>query len=327
MKSFLKSLLWLIAIGCVILVALTCWESKVLPRLLFGEEYRVSVRMRVPLPPKSVADKGAHSTLVRSPSNLILDAALQQPGIAQLECMKHATDKKAWLLDHLEIGYAGSDLNTMEIALTGKDPEEMKKILMAIQQANFDRVAAVDSELNERRIATLKQACENTEKVLTRKKIQFRTLSDQLGAPDASAAKYACIYAMETVATLRNQVIQLRSSIAGLDRKVALLKGRASITDDEDALKKINGEIELARADREVYEAQRETADKALEQAVERLDNLNRGTAEMTDLGGELDRIEKMYRQMSNQLAEWEIESRLSPLVQPASEPVVKRIR
>lgn len=171
-------------------------------------------------------DRNAQATLIRS--GLVLDTALQQPGIAQLNCLKNVTDKKNWLIQNLQVGYLGSS-EILQIAISGEDPEELVKILLAVRLAYMDRVVAVDRELDMRRRMTLEQAYKNTEKVITRKRIQYRTLADQLGAPDSQAARYASIYALETVAMLRNQVNALRSQISGLDRKIALLKGRLSM--------------------------------------------------------------------------------------------------
>ncbi len=176
-------------------------------------------------------DRNAQATLIRS--SIVLDTALQQPGIAQLNCLKNATDKKNWLIQNLQVGYLGSS-EILQIAISGEDPDELVKILMAVRLAYMDRVVAVDRELDMRRRMTLEQAYKNTEKMITRKRIQYRTLADQLGTPDSQTARYANIYALETVATLRNQVNALRAQISGLERKIALTKGRMSMLPAEE---------------------------------------------------------------------------------------------
>lgn len=171
-------------------------------------------------------DRNAQATLIRSA--LVLDTALQQPGIAQLNCLKNAVDKKDWLIKNLQVGYLGSS-EILQIAISGEDPDELVKILLAVRLAYMDRVVAVDRELDMRRRMTLEQAHKNTEKLITRKRLQYKTLADTLGTPDSQTARYANIYALETVATQRNQVNALRSQINGLERKVLLLKGRMQL--------------------------------------------------------------------------------------------------
>ena len=165
-------------------------------------------------------DRGAQATLIRS--NIVLGTALQQPGIAQLDCLKNEKDKPGWLSKNLRVGYIGNT-EILQIAISGKKPEDLVKILLAVRTAYMEEVVAVDRELDIQRRAVLDKAHKNLEKMITRKEIQYRNLADQLGAADSKTAKYANIYALETVASLRSKISQLQSTINGLDRRIALM--------------------------------------------------------------------------------------------------------
>ncbi|MDO4575019.1 MAG: polysaccharide biosynthesis tyrosine autokinase [Planctomycetia bacterium] len=171
-------------------------------------------------------DRNAQATLIRS--SIVLGTALQQPGIAQLDCLRNEKDKTNWLASHLNVGYLGGT-EILQIAISGEKPEELVKILLAVRQAYMEEVVAVDRDMDVQRRSILERAYKNLEKMITRKEIQYKNLADQLGAADSRTAQYANIYALENVSTLRGKVNELRSTINGMDRRIALLNARMGL--------------------------------------------------------------------------------------------------
>ena len=176
--------------------------------------------------PHYLNDRNAQVTLIRS--HLVLDTALQQPGIAQLSFLKDEKDRTGWLIKNLDVKFVG-DSEILQIAITGEHPEELVQILLAVRAAYMDQVVSVDRDMDMRRRMTLEQAYKNMGKLVERKDIQVRNLQEQLGAPGSQTARYANIFALETVDSLRNQVNSLLAEITGLNRKIAILRGRLAL--------------------------------------------------------------------------------------------------
>ncbi len=179
-------------------------------------------------------DRDAQPALMRS--RLVLEVAIKRPGIAELTCLKNEEtddDKINWLMKNLEAGYLGSS-EILQISITGRDPDELMKIVDAVRQAYMEAVVAKGRELDAQRLATLEQACTKTEEMFNKMVAEYQELSNKLGVADPQAARYANIYALETVGTLRNQANVQRTKISGLERRMAILKGRMSLLPEEE---------------------------------------------------------------------------------------------
>lgn len=334
MKSFLKYLLRLIALACVILVAAACWEAKVVSTLLFGEQYRAHVWIRVPQerpgPPviNATSDELSNALHLRPSepvpadfhSDLVLKSALHHPGIADLPCFEGVENKTVWLRNQLEVKRLGTS-DIFEIAIEGSDRDALCKILTAVRSAYLDRVAAPNREIDLRRYATLEKAHENTEKLIDKKKTRLKELSGQLGVPDHQSAAQLCVVAAQSLATLQTQVDQLQAQIAGCDRKIELLEGRGEALSDEE-----KREIDVAKMDKGVYQAQSDSYAKAVEKQTAILEKLNEAVAEMTELYEQIERMQKMYYQMGGWLEEWGGFPSALPAV-TINGPVVTKIR
>ncbi len=94
---------------------------------------------------KDLNDLNVHQEIVLS--SMVLDTVLQQPGIAQLSCLKNETDKADWLRKNLKVHRLGSS-GIIEIRISGSDPEALVKIVSAVRAAYVDRVTTIDREMN-----------------------------------------------------------------------------------------------------------------------------------------------------------------------------------
>ncbi len=243
--------------------------AKDRPRILFDSQSEVHY----------LNDRNAQPILIRSA--IVLDIALQLPGIAQLECLKNKENKVAWLAEQLEVKFLG-DTEILEIAITGENKEELIKILMAVRLAYMDRVVAVDRELDMRRRMTLEQAYKNTEKMITRKSIQCRTLEDQLTTPNSQSTSHAWMQSPmlapspEVMRHLQIQLSDRATARSGLNAKIAALETRLAKISEEhtrDMTSKVLSEDPLLSEWELEAKNKAETLDKLMQNAENPDDN------------------------------------------------------
>lgn len=110
--------------------------------------------------------------------DLVLNAALQRPGIAELESLKNKEDKKAWLAENLKVGYLGGS-EILQVAISGKNPEDLVKILLAVRAAFMDEVVAVTREEDVRQRIALEDAYKDMEKQIAAKKLEMKDLAEE----------------------------------------------------------------------------------------------------------------------------------------------------
>ncbi len=197
--------LWLIAAACAVLVVacvILAWPATYrasavvrvdtdCPKIMLelqkqSESHYITDRLAA-YGPNYYYNREAQPKLVCGTHSLVLDTALQQPGISQLKCMMHSTDKKAWLAKHLEVGYLG-DSDILEIAISGRDPDELLKIVEAVRLSYGDRVTQVKRELEVRRAMTVEEEYKAIEKTIVEKRARYKELSAQSDAASPEVA-------------------------------------------------------------------------------------------------------------------------------------------
>ncbi len=344
---------WQMMVMCVTLSlaasGVSAQENAVEKPLASGELYRASAWLWVPKtrpkimyevesPQHYLTDRDALPFLIRSP--IILDTAVQELGIAELNSLKDIeghSKKVAWLAEHLEVGFLGES-EILEIAITGSDPEELKTILLAVRQAYMDRVVAVSRELDMRRRMTLEQVYKNMEKMLARKRIQYRTLKEQLETPDSSSTScWHPRYPVSSVDEISSQLIQRIPLHAGLRQKRDTLQSRLKEIPEQDATleqtaraEQLREEIDRTTLDLDVCQAEVDALMKLLVPAQAHKDIAEKNaddSVELDALKGEIDHMMQMYREMSRQLYEWTIESQAPARVQAIMEPRVTKAK
>ena len=304
--------------------------AKTLPKVMYD----------APLKPHYLNDREAQPILIRS--SIVLNAALQQPGIAELDSLKNEKDKKQWLIDHLEVGFLG-ETEILQIAIKGENPEDLIKILHAVRAAYMEQVVAAERDLEVRRRMTLENAYKNTEMLISRKMILVKNLEDQLTTPDSQTTRCWSIFPLLTVDTLQNRVDTLVEEIFALNKQIAILKGRLSLLTEEketekekssdeplpfpiDA-KKLQAEIEIMTSDRDAHQMILDTTMKSYKQVVAAAEQSNKGSWELDNAREELDRLKTAYREMGKELDKWTLEAQAPPRVQPITEPEVSKTR
>lgn len=277
--------------------------AKERPKIMFDVEQE----------PHYLNDPAAQPTLIRS--RLVLDTAIQQPGIAQLNCLKNVPDKVYWLGKQLDVKFLGNS-EILEIAISGNDRDELMKILLAVRLAYMDRVVAVDRELDMRRRMTLEQAYKNSEKIIARKRLQLRSLEEQIGIPNSEMKRLENAFKLERINKMQVRMDDLRDEISRLGAKIKILNDRLTATDDKDDTATDDHRQSILNKDSVVFSLKREIAvNKAtLDQQKQQAGNLDE-TPEIIELRS---RIEEMKQKLAAR------ETELSPLLDEALRRIPK---
>jgi polysaccharide biosynthesis transport protein len=144
-----------------------------------------------------------HLTLLKSP--LVLDAALQQQEIANLDAVRyHKGEEMLWLLDELRVSFPG-DGEILEVRYEGEeDPDQMVKVVDAIVKAYQDKVL-----LQERLTAASTQS--DLQTVLADTKTRLEQQLKDLKAQEESTGK---LREEVEIPQLSNEIRMLEDRIA-----------------------------------------------------------------------------------------------------------------
>ena len=146
--------------------------------------HNAHVWLRVPKPwdkPREQWGEYRDAQVAHILSDLVLDAALRKPEIAELGILKNKKDKKTWLAKNLEVGYLGGS-EILQIAMTevsGKNISDAMRIVLAVRKAYME--TAVDWEEDARLRAALEDEYKDMEELITAKKFEIEYLRKQRG--------------------------------------------------------------------------------------------------------------------------------------------------
>jgi len=116
-------------------------------------------------------------------SQLVLNAALQDPNVSAYRMVREQTDPITWLKDKLKVEFvAGSEV--MEISLSGTDPKEVAGLVNAVKKAYMDEVVYVDTNRRKARHDMLKKIKQNYSNILKERREILRKLTETVGSDD-----------------------------------------------------------------------------------------------------------------------------------------------
>lgn len=116
----------------------------------------------------------AHVTFIR---DIVLDIALQEPGIVQLDCLKNERDKKRWLRQNLKVEFLGSS-EILMISMEGENPDELVKIVHAVCRTYEALIESMEQSAETRVRATLEDELKITQTQLDEKTAEIKTPGD-----------------------------------------------------------------------------------------------------------------------------------------------------
>jgi len=217
-----------IAVGLALLLIPVTYSAAAWLRVA---ERRPHIMFNKPSGDEFLSQRRAQATLITS--NLVLNAALRKPGVAQLPSIRAEVDPVTWLRKQLSVSFPGNT-EILEIAMSGTDPKEVVTIVNAVKDAYMDEVVTRDEESHTRRKRLLEQRYQQNLEQIKKKTYLYQELANQTNASDSFAARQKEIHALDSLADHRMRVNDLRRQLGGMERRLSILKARLG-TDDKGA--------------------------------------------------------------------------------------------
>ncbi len=167
-------------------------------------------------------------TLIKS--RLVLNTALQDDKVKNYRMILEQDDPVTWLQEKLKVEFiSGSEI--MELSLSGSNPQELAGLVNAVKKAYIEEVVEVDIKKRSDRHAKLKKIKQSYAEILKERRDHQRKLAVTVGSDDRQTLALRQQYAMEHMASLRTELLDVQSQ----KRKAeALLKLRRPVEDRAD---------------------------------------------------------------------------------------------
>ena len=142
-------------------------------------------------------------------SRFVLNAALRQPGISDLETVRTKAYPLEWLENNIAVGTYNSP-EILKISLTGGNPEDITKIVNAVKDAYLDEVVLADRKQRITRLNELERIHSETEEKVRQKEQRVESLAKELGTGDSQALSIKHQMALEQISLLRREHARVR---------------------------------------------------------------------------------------------------------------------
>ena len=142
-------------------------------------------------------------------SRFVLNAALRQPGISDLETIRTKAYPLEWLEDSIAVDTYNSP-EILKISLAGGNPEDITKIVNAVKDAYLDEVVLADRKHRITRLNELERIHSETEEKVRQKEQRVESLAKELGTGDSQALSIKHQMALEQISLLRREHARVR---------------------------------------------------------------------------------------------------------------------
>jgi polysaccharide biosynthesis transport protein len=266
-----------LALGLAILVSGVCSTAAwfLLPPPRYQVEAQVLVRTATPQimfktidaeTEREESQRYQRRQLVQLKSRLVINSALQQPGIGELTMIREQERPADWLAENLQAQFlAGTEV--LQISLDGMDPQELALLVNTVTNTYIEEVADGDRKKRKARLELLGKLKDSKFAELKSRKDALRTLAQAAGSDDRQTLVLKQQYAIELGTDVRKNLRDIQYQKRKLE---AMLKIRRPEALHETAAPIVsNGEVaRLIEQDPEVIDLKARLA-----AASERLDS------------------------------------------------------
>lgn len=160
-------------------------------------------------------------------SQLVLNAALRQPSVAELRCVRDQPNVLEWLEKNIKTDYTLAP-EILRVSLSGDDPEEMKVLVNGITDAYLREVVDKEREKRAARLEQLKKLSAEYEETLGERRRNVRELAQSVGSRDSQTLALRQQIAQERLATAQRELAQVQADLrkSRLDAAAQEARGR-----------------------------------------------------------------------------------------------------
>ncbi len=165
------------------------------------------------------------TTIALIKSRLVLNAAIKQPGVLELQSIRMLGDPITWLEKNLIIDFSiGPEI--LRIALNGENQQEITKIVQAVRDAYLSEV--VDREKNRRRerLDEMERLWKGYDETLRDKRKKLRELAESVGSGEAKAIALKQQFALENLASLEKEFFSIGAELRRQRVEMALIESK-----------------------------------------------------------------------------------------------------
>ncbi|WP_152054005.1 polysaccharide biosynthesis tyrosine autokinase [Tautonia marina] len=176
-------------------------------------------------------DRYQKTQIAKLKSRVVINAVLQQPNIAKFQMIRAYEDPVLGLLDDLEVGFSNKS-ELLSIKLSGDEPEELAALVNAIKDAYLELRANEDHKDRLARYDRLKALKQQYADLLKAKRQAMERLAKTVGTNDRETIALKQQFALQHLATLESELLQVRSDKRKLEAELAIMEREASSGSD-----------------------------------------------------------------------------------------------
>jgi len=169
--------------------------------------------------------KGTQQQLVKS--RFVLTAALRDPKVANLRCVKRQKDQIAYLGRKVKVNFPG-DAEIMEVSLREDDPHEAATLVNAVVEAYLNEVVNVELNQRKKRRDQLDRVYSEKDSEVREQRAKFKRLANDVGSGDSKALALKQEIALQQFGAYRTELVrhqlEVRRGYGELKAKQALLE-------------------------------------------------------------------------------------------------------
>ena len=233
LKAFRRR--WKLAVGLGVVLAVVAGglARVVLPHVLPRPKFEAKAVLLVAAQPPQVlfttmdtkqqVDCGRYqkTQVAWIKSRVVLNAALERPGIKQYKMVRERGDPARWLQGDLDVNCVEySEL--LEISLQGESPDEVAGLVNAVKDAYLEEVVNIEHKRRQDRYGMLRKLKDQYVETLKSKRQGLKKLAAAVGSNDRETVALKQQFAIQHLATVEQELLEVQSQKRKAGAELAL---------------------------------------------------------------------------------------------------------